>query len=582
MTTHRSMQDLFPTTRDGSQVAVSDDITTGQTLLEQGGFIRRTTSGIHAVMPLGFRTLMKIENIINEEMDRAGVLNVQLPVLQPRRLFELTGRWEKYTADRALYSTVESHQGGEFALAPTAEEIVTTVLGGDLRSYRQLPTILHQIGPKFRDEPRPRRGLLRGREFRMSDAYSFDRDEEGMHASYLKMITVYERIFARIGLDDLLLVQADSGAIGGDGSAEFILRSDVGEAKVLTCDRCDYAANVEKCESIYPPCVAPSGVTARQEVATPDIRTIAELCAAFPGTDPTQIVKTLIFVDRESDYNGLVAVCIRGDLDVNPERLSAALGHTLQPAEAEEVLRATGVEVGSLGPVDLRGVDRLVFDESVDGMTAFACGANRTGWHLVGVRFGVDLPVPATYRRVHAAADGHGCPKCDGTLTESRGIEVGHVFQLGLKYSEPLDIEFVGEDDERHVPYMGCFGIGTTRLMQAVAEDRHDDDGLIWPPSISPYDIYAVVTRPDDPQAQSVLARFLERAGADGRAVLVDDRDIRPGRKFADADLIGVPTRVTIGRDAADGFYEVHDRLTGSAGLVPIAPGDEPSLTVVV
>jgi prolyl-tRNA synthetase len=562
MTTHRRMTELFPATRDAEQVA---NATAGQALLDQAGFIRRAAPGIYSMLPLGHRTLMAIENIIYDEMDRDGVLNLSLPLLHPRKLFDLTGRWARYTASGTLFSTTERYQGGTYALAPTAEEVITATVGADLRSYRQLPVILHQIGTKFRDEIRTRGGLLRAREFRMSDAYSFDRDAEGMVASYMRMIATYERIFARLGLEGLLMVQADSGAIGGDGSAEFILPSPVGEDKVLTCG-CGYGANVEKCDSRYaPPTAAGSGTAPMREVETPGVKTIADLCEAVGGLNPTRIVKTLIFVDRESDYDGLVAVCIRGDLDVSPARLSAQLGHALQPAEPAEILHATGVEVGALGPINLRGIDRLVFDTSVEGLRDFACGANRPGRHLVDVAFGRDLPVPSRFHSVHAAADGHFCPKCGGTLTERRGIEVGHVFQLGVKYSKPLGVDFLTETGERMTPFMGCYGIGTTRLMQAVAEDRHDEHGLMWPGAIAPYDVHVVVTRPDDPAAQDLLGRFLDDAERDGLVALVDDRLIRPGRKFADADLIGVPTRVTIGRDAATGGYEVRDRRTGQS-----------------
>lgn len=568
MTAHRSMNDLFPSTRDNSQV--TDDSTAVQSLLDQAGFVRQAAVGIYSMMPLGFRTLHKIESIIHDEMDHAGVLNVQMPVLHPRPLLERTGRWEKYTRSGVMFSTTEQHQGSVYALAPTAEEIVTATVSAELQSYRQLPLTVHQVGPKFRDELGPRGGLLRAREFRMSDAYSFDADEEGMVQSYDAMVEVYRRIFERVGFTDVLLVQADSGAIGGDGSAEFIVPSSVGDAKVLTCDRCDYAANVEKCDSRYAgpsPAAASDGM---QEIPTPGVRTIADVCAMVPGLHPTQVVKTLIFVDRESDFDGLVAVCVRGDLEVSAERLSAQLGHTLEPAEPAEVVHATGVEVGSLGPLGLRGVDRVVFDESVKDLTSFVCGANRPNRHLVGVRPRIDLAEPARYYRVHAAADGHGCPKCSGTLAERRGIEVGHVFQLGHKYSEPLDARYLSAAGERVIPWMGCYGIGTTRLVQAVAESRNDDLGLIWPASIAPYDAYVVVTRPDDAVAARVLDSVLETASASDLSLLVDDRAIRPGRKFADADLIGIPTRITIGRDVADGKFEVRDRATGVTRQVAV------------
>lgn len=555
------MGNLFPATRDVAQVA--DDSSPGLALLDQAGFIRQTSAGIYSMMPLGYRSLTEIERIIDDEMDRAGVQNVLLPLLQPEMLFKRTGRWGAYTAKKTLFTTTEQHQGGVFALAPTAEEVITAVVQADLQSYRQLPVTLHQIGTKFRDEQRTRGGLLRGREFRMSDAYSFDRDAEGMQVSYERMIVVYRRIFARLGLPETLMLQADSGDIGGDGSAEFVVPSPAGEAEAVRCSQCDYAANIEVADGRYgPPQEAPPAPEV-ERVRTPGVRTIADLCRVMPTVDPTRVLKTLVFVDRDSDFDGLVAVCIRGDLDVDAVRLSASLGHALEPADPAAVLAATGVPVGAIGPLGLRGVDRIVYDTSVKGMKSIVCGANRPDHHLVGLELGRDLS-PTHFHRVHRAADGHGCPNCTGTLKAFKAIEVGHVFQLGTRYTEPLGVEFIDQHGQRTFPWMGCYGIGTTRLVQAVAETRHDEQGLIWPDAVAPFDTVVVVVKPEEAASQSVLAAVVERLSERGRSVLIDDRPIRAGRKFADADLLGIPSRITIGRDAAAGRYEIRCRATGT------------------
>ncbi len=372
---------------------------------------------------------------------------------------------------------------------------------------------------------------MRALEFSMSDAYSFDATEEGMRATYERMIAMYRRIFERLGLGEVLCVQADNGPIGGDGSAEFVAVTDGGEDAFLSCPACGHAASVERSDSRLPPAaprsIAPDEVKARR-VQTPGARSVAELCAAL-GSHPSHVVKTMVFVDPESDYAGLTAVCVRGDLDVDVARLRAAVGHVLTPASPELVRRLTGAEVGSLGPIGLQGVDRVLFDTSVREMRDFACGANRTGEHLLDVRNGRDVPVPRAFVNAYAAADGHGCPRCPGTLALRHGVELGHVFQLQQRYTSAMQVSFRDSGGAKSVPWMGCYGIGTTRVMQAIADLHGDERGMSWPPSIAPYLAHVVVTEPGSEAAARVLDGVLDRLGRNGVDALVDERAAGPG-----------------------------------------------------
>lgn len=558
----------FPQTK--RHIATDRELTPGHDLLERAGFVRPSgAAGIFTLLPLGFETHRRITDVIYEEMTREGVQNLQLPILQPRELWERTNRWDGYVADKILFQTREAHRGTDFALAPTAEEMVTALAAAEVRSFRELPLRLHQIGWKFRDEIRPRFGLLRCREFSMSDAYSFDRDQEGMHVSFDLFRTIYERIFTRLGLTNVISVQADSGAIGGDGSAEFMAVSDVGEDVLLTCGRCDYGANVEKATSRYAPMPAVQEPRPVQFVPTPRITSVEQLAQAFPDIAPDRMVKTLLFVDTVSDE--MVALCIRGDLSVSERRLENASGRSLVAATHEEILHRTGAPVGFAGPIDLRGVKTVLFDRSVQGLTNFLCGVNRRDVHAIDVNFGADLPHPEAYVDVHRAEGGHGCPACDGTLVERRGIELGHVFQLQQKkYAEPLGATFrtaTGEDDAM---WMGCYGIGTTRLLQALAECRHDDDGLVWSSATTPYHVHIVQTRSDDDAIDRATERLVTEMRAQGLTTMVDDRDAGAGAKFKDADLLGFPVRVTVGRGAVDGLVEVRDRASGVSSELPV------------
>jgi prolyl-tRNA synthetase len=563
----------FPQTRRTGSVD-SENSSPGYALMEQAGYVRPAgAAGVYSLLTLGWKSHRRICDVIFEEMELAGVFNVQLPVLQPKELWQRTGRWDKYAKDKTMFVTKEQHQGGEFGLAPTAEEIVTSHVAAELRSWRELPLRLHQIGPKFRDEVRPRSGLLRSREFSMSDAYSFDRSEEEMSATFKLFREIYARIFTRLGLEDVLAVQADSGAIGGSGSAEFMVVSEVGEDTLLVCDACGYGANMEKAASRIPTATwqpGPELETLRCE-RTPGITTVESLHRCFPEFPPERMVKTLIFSDRSADPDeDLVAICIRGDLAVNEVKLAGLLGPDLEPATAAQIERRTEAEVGFAGPIGLRGVTRVMFDRSVAGMRDFLCGVNETDVHALGVNFGRDLPQPRQFIDVHNAEGGHGCPECEAELVEKRGIEIGHIFQLQREYATKLEATYTTAEGHEEIPWMGCYGIGTTRLLQAIAEHTHDEHGLKWPATMAPYDISMVVATPPNKPSEQVSDAAAQALRAAGWRVFVDDRAGRVGAKFKDADLLGFPVRVVVGRGAAEGIVEVRGRAESEGVEVPL------------
>lgn len=564
----------FPQTR--REASQGDLISPGYAFLERGGFIRSAgVAGIYNLLPLGWRVHRKVCDVIFEVMEENGVLNVTLPILQPKELWEQTGRWPAYVASKTMFRTRDEHRGTEFGLAPTAEEMVTALVAGDVKSWRELPLQLHQIGPKFRDEIRPRLGLLRGREFVMSDAYSFDRDEAGMRASFELYRKIYREIFRRVGLRDVIDVEADSGAIGGQGSAEFMALNEAGEDTLLNCldPECGYGANAEKADSRYLEVENDEDPRASRRVPTPDVRTVEELQQQFPEVDAAQMVKTLIFAAGGEDEGGdrdLIAVCIRGDLEVNEVKLTNEVEETITPASSEEIERATGAPVGFAGPIDLKGVKQLYFDRSTQGMTNFLCGANEEDVHVLDVNFGTDVAEPERFIDVHLARGGDGCPKCGTELVESRGIELGHVFMLQRGYADALGATFTDEAGQEAVMWMGCYGIGTTRLVQAIAEQFHDENGLIWPDAVAPFNIHVVVTRAEDPDQIRVLGQVADVLDRAGRTALVDDRSVSPGVKFKDADLLGCPLRITVGRSASEGTVELRDRATGDTNTLSV------------
>ena len=559
---------LFPSTRR----EMREGLSRSQLLLEQAGYIRALSAGVYHLLPLGWKVHQKVCAIVYEEMERDGVQNMQLPILQPRELWVRTGRWEKYKLSKTMFVTTESHSGNEFGLAPTAEEAVTALVAAELNSYRQMPLSLHQIGPKFRDEMRPHGGMMRCREFSMSDAYSFDVSAEAMRASFEMYREIYSRIFKRVGLTNCISVQADSGAIGGQGSAEFMAVCGVGEDTLLTCDICDYGANAEKADSNYVRLAQDSDLRPIRHEVTPDVKTVEQLKALFPELTAQNMVKTIILtVNPESDSPYEVAVCIRGDLEINLTKVTNALKADEVVTAAPEVVReVTGAEVGFAGPLGLGNVKQILFDYSTEGMTNFLCGYNTTDHHALDVNFGADVPVPEKFHDLHMATAGHGCPRCVGILQESKGIEVGHVFMLQQGYAKSLGVTFSVEDGTEQIPWMGCYGIGTTRLLHAIVEQNCDDRGIIWPTSVAPYLVHLMAVKASD-HTQKVMADALANAFEEAKVeLLYDDRDSSPGEKFTDADLIGCPWRVMVGRKAKDGVVEVRNRRSGEVIELPI------------
>lgn len=531
-------------------------------LMLRAGLIRRVAAGIYTFLPLGLRAVRKVEDIIREEMNREGSQELLLPIVQPAELWQETGRWAEYGPE--MWKVADRHDR-RFCLGPTHEEIITDLVRAEVSSYRQLPLLLYQIQNKYRDEVRPRFGVMRAREFIMKDLYSFDRDEKGMEESYRKMYDAYSRVFSRCGLD-FITVEADPGAIGGSGTHEFMALADYGEALIIYCTDCGYAANAEKAEA------APDSAEGAREdaktageprkVATPGIRTIDEL-TSFLGEESRRTLKTLFYWGVfDGGREELVAVVLRGDRQLNEIKLKNYLGalHVV-PARSEEVMERTGVPLGFAGPVGLEGT-RLVVDEEASMVGGAAAGANVEGYHLLDVRFGRDYKGPTVDLRLVEAGD--LCLRCGGTLKARRGIEVGQVFKLWTDYSVKLGATFQDEDGrEKHI-YMGCYGIGVTRTVAAIIEQHHDEKGIVWPRSVAPYEVIVVPVNTRDGQQWDAAKTLYQELKARGVETVLDDRDERPGVKFNDAELIGFPVRATIGpKSLARGKIELMVRSTG-------------------
>jgi prolyl-tRNA synthetase len=526
--------------------------------------IRRLGNGLFAYLPLGLRSFRKVEQIAREEMDAAGSLEIKPTVVVPAELWKESGRWD--SMGEALLR-VKNRLDQDFVVSPTAEEAFTSLVRDELFSYRQLPLSLYQINTKYRDEIRPRYGVMRGREFVMKDAYSFDIDDEGLDKSYNDMGRAYRRIFKRCGLS-VISVKADSGAMGGSGSEEFMVESEIGDNTLLFCKSCDYAANVEKAECAEPTLrgdfiaglsrdgaiteakAAAAATPPIEKIDTPEVRTIDELCA-FLKTGPETFIKTLIYravnVELESPAipEAFYAVCIRGDLEINEAKLAAFLkAAEVGLASEADVVRLTGAPVGFAGPVGFKTIPIIVdFTAAVisDGVT----GALAKDLHYRHVAYGRDFQAwkTADLRTVKA---GDRCPLCGGELYEKKGNELGHIFKLGYKYSKPMNITYLDENGKSQVPIMGSYGIGLDRTLASIIEEHNDDDGIIWPITVAPYHVIIVPIKYDGAvkAAADSLASELERAGIE---VLLDDREERPGVKFNDADLIGIPYRVVVG-----------------------------------
>ena len=532
-------------------------------LMLRAGMIRRLTSGLYTWLPVGVRTLRKVERIVREEMDRAGAQEVLMPAVQPAELWQESGRWDEYGPE--LLRLKDRHQR-DYCVGPTHEEVITDLVRREISSYKQLPTNFYQIQTKFRDEIRPRFGLMRGREFLMKDAYSFDSDEAGLKASYQRMYDAYVRIFTRLGLD-FRPVLADNGSIGGTGSHEFHVLADSGEDAVVFSTGSDYAANIEKAEALPPKGAerAAPQETMRQ-VPTPGVRTIAALVEGF-DLPIEKTVKTLIVHAADG---GLIALMVRGDHQLNEikaENLDAVAA-PLTMASEEEIRAAVGAGPGSLGPVGLEMP--IIIDRSVALMSDFGAGANVDGKHYFGINWERDaaLPQVADLRNV---VEGDPSPDGQGTLSIKRGIEVGHVFQLGQKYSEAMNASVLGDNGKTSHPWMGCYGIGVTRVVAAAIEQNHDESGIIWPNAIAPFQVALVPMNAHKSQrVREESERLYQTLTAAGLDVLLDDRDTRPGVKFADLELMGVPHRLVIGdRGLDNGELEYKGRRDSEATMIP-------------
>jgi len=548
-----------PTLRD----APNDAELPSHRLLTRAGFIRQLTAGIYDLMPLGQRVVRRITRIIREELDRAGAIEIAMPFVQPAELWQESGRWQKYGPE---LQRLTDRKGNEYCLGPTHEEIVVDLVRRDVRSYRQLPLNLYQIQPKFRDEVRPRGGLMRGREFLMKDAYSFDVDESSALVSYKAMYDAYHRIFERCGFD-FRAVEADTGNIGGSTSHEFQVLAGTGEDAIVSCDTCSYTANVEKAAigdrgEAADDGGAPQG--APERVDTPDKRTVAEV-AEFLGTDAAHLLKTLIVVvDGEP-----MAAVVRGDHELNLMKVRDALGaEEAELADDATVERVTGAPVGFAGPVGL--AIPVVVDRAVRGMAGAVCGANEAHAHLRGVAVGRDFE-PARVEDLRMAQGGDPCPRCEGHLRAFRGIEVGHVFYLGTKYTEPMGCTFLDQNGKAQPMVMGCYGIGVTRIMAAAVEQSHDERGIIWPVPLAPFEAAVLPLGKAGDEVYAEAERIYEALTAAGVDALLDDRNERPGVKFADAELMGFPWQVVLGRRGLkEGVAELKSRATGEAEKIPL------------
>jgi prolyl-tRNA synthetase len=522
-------------------------------LMLRAGMMRKAASGVYTYMPLAWRVLKKIMNIVREEMDVKGGQELMLPIMQPAELWRETGRWDVYGDE--MFRLKDRH-GREFCLGPTHEEIITALVRGEVRSYRQLPLMLYQIQNKYRDEIRPRFGLMRGREFIMKDLYSFDRDEEGLDRSYQKMYDAYTRIFTRCGLQ-FRPVEADSGAIGGSSTHEFMVIAESGEAAIVYCADCNYAANVEKaeCLAVDSPSIDMMNM---EEVATPNQRTIEEV-AAFLHVPADQCLKTLLYIADEK----VIAVIVRGDHEVNEIKLKNYLDCIhLQLASLEVVEKLTGAGVGYAGPVDLQNVPVLV-DFAAAVIKNAVCGANKNHMHLKNVNLGRDYQAKSVLD-LRMIQLGDPCPRCSGEIKFARGIEVGQVFKLGTKYSKALGCSFLDEKGQEKTVVMGCYGVGVSRTMASAIEQNYDEHGIVWPVPIAPYHVVVVPVSTKDTAQMDLAEKIYRELQEAGLETVLDDRDERPGVKFKDADLIGYPLRVTIGaKTIAEGLLEVKARRTG-------------------
>jgi prolyl-tRNA synthetase len=553
---------LIPTLKE----APAEAQTASHVLLVRGGYLRRLAAGIYSLLPLGLRVVHKIERIIREELDRAGAAEVLLPMVHPAELWQESGRWQQYGPELLR---IKDRKGADFAVSPTAEEAICDLVRRDVKSYRQLPLNLYQIQDKFRDEMRPRAGLLRGREFIMKDAYSFHATVADAQREYQNMYQAYARIFRRCGLD-FRAVEADTGAIGGSLSHEFQVLADSGEDALVGCDRCDYAANVEKAELPAAATALADASEPLSDLYTPNAGGIADVATFMANSTGARLsaadfLKTLVYV---ADGKPILAL-VRGDRDVNEHKLKATAGAAALELASEAVVReVTGAAVGYAGP---QGRSVPVYaDFEVAAMASLIAGANQTDHHVRGFNLKRDAAT-AQLCDLRLAAAGDRCARCDdGHYRAYRGIEVGHVFFLGTKYSAPMKCNFLDAEGKEQPMMMGCYGIGVTRIAAAAIEQHHDDDGVRWPMALAPFQVL-IVTAGKEPELAGAAAALEAQLEARGIEVLYDDRDERAGAKFKDADLIGIPLRVTVGkRGLGEGKLELKRRGDAAATLVPV------------
>ena len=549
---------FLPTTRE----IPSDAETVSHQLMLRAGMIRKLTSGIYSYLPLGYRVIRKVEQIVREEMNRAGAQEVFLPAVQPSELWKESGRWDFY--GKELLRLKDRHNR-EYCFGPTHEEVMTDLVRNEVQTYRQLPKNLYQIQTKFRDEIRPRFGIMRCREFGMKDAYSYDVDEEGAIVSYQKMFEAYKRIFNRCGLR-FRPVEADSGNIGGSYSHEFMVYADSGEDAMMFCTSCDYAANLEKAEIAEPEKtpVDESTFLTLEEVHTPDVRTIEEV-SDFLGVTPQSIVKTLIFSADDKP----VAVLIRGDEEINEAKLRNFLGCDILELAMDDVIQeVTDSPRGFAGPMGIKC--EIVADYSLVNMVNFVIGANKEDHHIKNCNIGRDFTV-AHYADLRMITEKDICPRCKSPISFARGIEVGHVFKLGTKYSTTMNATYLDKDGKDKLMIMGCYGIGIGRTAAACVEQNNDKDGIVWPMPIAPFHVIITPVNVKDEDILNASDEIYRALTAEGVEVVLDDRDERAGVKFIDADLIGIPLRIIVGKkNLVNGNVEIRFRRSGDVEIVPV------------
>jgi len=555
----RYSQLLIPTLReDPAEAEVAS-----QRLMMRAGMIRKLAAGIYSTLPLGQRVIQKTKQIVREEMNRAGGQEVFLPFVQPAELWVESGRWEVYGKEMLR---LKDRNDRQFCLGPTHEEVITDLVRNTVNSYRQLPINLYQIHIKFRDEIRPRFGIMRAREFIMKDAYSFDIDEKGAEESYRKMYEAYSRIFERLGLK-FRAVEADTGPIGGNFSHEFMVLADTGEDIIVTCTGCEYAANTEKAEIARPAAVAPEPAAFKEilRVETPNMRTIEEV-AGFLKVEPKDLIKTLVF----SSSDGPVVALVRGDHDINEVKLRNYLKcDTLELAEEDVIEKITSAPRGFAGPLGMKNV-RMIADFGLQAGVNMVTGGNERDVHVINVNFERDFTVQE-FADIRSAAAGDICPRCGSPLATTRGIEVGHIFKLGTKYSKAMNCCYLDQQGRSQPMIMGCYGIGVGRTVAAAIEQSHDDNGIIFPKPIAPFLVIVVPVNCKDTVQMDIALKLYNGLLERGIEVLLDDRDERPGIKFKDADLIGIPLRVTVGKNAVEKQQiDIKERKGGDAQQVAI------------